>query len=220
MAWANVAGAFAAFLLCHTLPVRPPLRPWLEAALGKRGFSAAYSALSLVLLVWLIVAAGRAPFVPLWDWAPWQSHAALTLMLAACLLFGLAIGRPNPFSFGGRGGKGFDPEAPGFIRLTRHPLIAVLAIWSGAHMLANGDLAHVILFGAFGVFALLGGRLIDQRRQRAGETEWSRLRSAVSAQPLFGAGWGGSAIRLGGGFALWFVLVLLHPYLIGVDPLP
>lgn len=220
MGWANFAAAFTVFLLSHSLPIRPPLRPWLEGALGKRGFSLAYSALSLAILVWLIVAAGRTPYVPLWSWAPWQSYIALTLMLAACVLFGLAIGRPNPFSFGGRNGKGFDPGAPGIVRLTRHPLLTVLALWSGAHVLANGDLAHLLLFGSFGAFAVLGGKLIDRRKRRAGDAEWSRLRRAVKVQPLIGKGWNKSAIRFGGGLALWLVLVLLHPLVIGVSPLP
>ncbi|HHZ08454.1 MAG TPA: NnrU family protein, partial [Rhizobiales bacterium] len=77
MDWGEYALAFAAFFLTHSLPVRPPLRPWAVARLGRAGFAAAYSALSLAALAWLIVAAGRAPYLGLWDWAPWQNHVVL-----------------------------------------------------------------------------------------------------------------------------------------------
>lgn len=41
-----------------------------------------------------------------------------------------------------------------------------LSLWALAHVVPNGDLAHVILFGNFAAFALLGQRLVDRRRQR------------------------------------------------------
>ena len=105
--------AYVVFFLSHSLPVRPPLRPWLQARLGVSGFTLAYSALSLAALAWLIVAAGRAPHVTLWDWAPWQVHVPLTVMGPVCLILALSIGRPNPFSFGGARNDRFDPARPG-----------------------------------------------------------------------------------------------------------
>jgi uncharacterized membrane protein len=66
MGWAEFVAAYAAFFLSHSIPVRAPLRPWLQAQLGAAGFTLAYSALSVAVLVWLIGAAGRAPHVPLW----------------------------------------------------------------------------------------------------------------------------------------------------------
>lgn len=71
MDWLELAAAYAAFFLSHSVPVRPPLRPWLVARLGPTGFTIAYSALSLIVLAWLISATGRAPWVLLWQWAPW-----------------------------------------------------------------------------------------------------------------------------------------------------
>jgi uncharacterized membrane protein len=47
---AAYAAAYAAFFITHSLPVRPPLRPMLQTALGPRGFTLAYSALSLAAL--------------------------------------------------------------------------------------------------------------------------------------------------------------------------
>ncbi|MGI3213458.1 NnrU family protein, partial [Roseovarius tibetensis] len=61
MGWVEFAAAYTVFFLSHAIPVRPPVRPWLQARLGRAGFTAAYSALSLAVLAWLIAAAARAP---------------------------------------------------------------------------------------------------------------------------------------------------------------
>lgn len=214
--------AFAVFFLSHSLPVRPPLRPWLVARLGSRGFTAAYSVLSLAILWWLIVAAGRAPYVPLWHWAPWQSHVALTVMLISCVVIALSIGRPNPYSFGGARNERFDPENPGLVRLTRHPLLAALALWAAAHLLANGDAAHVMLFGTFALFALLGGRLVDRRRKRALGPRWSEMLERTKMRPLSSALDRGpvAVFRLICGVLLYLILLMLHPAVIGVSPIP
>lgn len=133
MGWFEFALAYVVFFLSHSLPVRPPLRPWLQARLGASGFTLAYSAQSFAVLAWLIAAAGR-----------WS----------------------------------------------RHPLLAALALWAAAHVVPNGDLAHLILFGTFAAFAFLGGRLIDRRKRHEMGPEWQRLvwlSKARRACP--GAGW-------------------------------
>lgn len=219
MGWNEFAFAFAAFFLTHSIPIRPPLRPWAVARLGHAGFGIAYSALSLGVLAWLIAAAGRAPYVPLWDWAPWQNHVVLAVMLPVCVILSLAIARPNPFSFGGAHNDRFDPARPGIVRLTRHPLLLALGIWSAAHILPNGDLAHVILFGTFAGFAMLGGRLVDRRRQREMGQRWHDLRAALSECPASLSLTTDTLLRLAAGLMLYAGLIWLHPLVIGVDPL-
>ena len=219
MGWNEFAFAFAAFFLTHSIPIRPPLRPWAVARLGHAGFGIAYSALSLAVLAWLIAAAGRAPYVPLWDWAPWQNHVVLAVMLPVCVILSLAIARPNPFSFGGAQNDRFDPASPGIVRLTRHPLLLALGIWSAVHILPNGDLAHVILFGTFAGFAMLGGRLVDRRRHREMGQRWHDLRAALSECPASLSLTADTLLRLAAGLMLYAGLIWLHPLVIGVDPL-
>jgi uncharacterized membrane protein len=191
------------------------------ARLGARGFMLAYSALSIAILAWLIGAAGRAPFVPLWPWAPWQPHVTLLAMLAVCLIVAFGVARPNPFSFGG-GRAGFDPARPGIVRWLRHPLLAAMALWAFAHLLPNGHLAHVLLFGTFAAFALIGHLLVDRRRRQALGPEWDRLDRVVRHGPLVPrpASWGGAFVRLAAGVALYAGLIAVHPLLFGVSPLP
>ncbi|MBU4529465.1 MAG: NnrU family protein [Hoeflea sp.] len=217
--WGEFIAAYGAFLASHAIPVRPPVKPFLTARLGKSGFSLAYSLLSIAVLVWLIVAAGRAPYAELWPRASWQNHVTLVTMAAACLILALAAFRPNPFSFGGWRNAAFDPARPGIIGWIRHPFLAVLALWAAGHLAPNGDLAHVVLFGGFALFALLGMRLIDRRRKREiGDQQWSRLVDAAKSGRSFApdASTSGRGVA---GLALLAALIWLHPHVIGLDPL-
>lgn len=216
MEWLEFATAYAAFFLSHSLPVRPPLRPWLQVRLGPSGFTLAYSALSLAVLAWLIGAAGRAPAMALWDWAPWQGYVPLIVMGPVCLILALSIGRPNPFSFGGARNELFDPSKPDIVRWSRHPLLLALALWAAAHVVPNGDLAHVILFGTFAVFSVLGQRLIDRRKRREMGRDWDALAAQVKSATPFSV----SLPRLVTGLALYLLLIAAHPLLFGVSPLP
>ncbi|MDX8350686.1 NnrU family protein [Cognatiyoonia sp. IB215446] len=222
MAWAGFIVAFIAFFVTHSLPVRPPLRPILVRALGPRGFGLAYGALSLGALTWLIIAAGQAPFVPLWSWAPWQNGVALILMGLSCIIFSLGLGRPNPFSFGGAQNYLFDPQRPGIVRLTRHPLLTALAVWALAHLIPNGDLAHVILFGVFAGFASFGGLLVDRRKRREMGQGWQMLKDDMGRQAhavAFMSAPVSDALRIVVAGFVYVGLLWLHPRVIGVNPI-
>jgi uncharacterized membrane protein len=213
--WLIYLAAWAAFLVSHVIPLRPRVKAAAVARLGPRGFTLAYSAVSLAALSALIASAGAAPQVPLWDWAPWQRTLAQAATLAACMLIAFAAFAPNPLSFGGWHNDRFDPARPGIAGLLRHPWLAALALWAAGHVPVSGDLAHVVLFGGFAVFALLGMRMIDARRQRQiGMAEWRRLANGPATPPPQ------AAARIVAGAALWVVLIRLHPHIIGPDAWP
>lgn len=221
--WLPFIAAFAAFFVSHSIPVRPPIKTKLVRFLGQRGFSLIYSAVSLGMLYLLIYAAARAPYVTLWDQMLWHRYVTLCGMLAMCLLLAISIGRPNPFSFGGWANHQFDPHNPGIVRLTRHPLLMVLALWAGLHLLPNGDLAHVILFGVFAGFALLGMTVVDRRRKRLmGADAWLNLAQQVSDAPLFQipSSWWNLAFRVGLGVFGFIILLHLHGHILGVAATP
>lgn len=227
--WIEFVAAFAVFLLSHAIPARPPVRAALVRALGELGFLLAYSLGSIAVLTWLIVAAGRAPFVEIWSFAPWQMWVPNLALPLACQFAAFGVGAANPLSFGGDPRKAFDPDHPGVAGVVRHPLLWAIALWSGAHVVPNGDLAHVLLFGFFALIALLGMVIIDRRKRRQlGAERWRALAARTSFWPFAAlvAGrfrpvvWRISPLRLGIGVAAWLTLLLLHPVVIGVSPLP
>lgn len=218
--WGLFLAALATFLLSHMIPARPAVRGWLIGALGRAGYFAAYSLISLAVLGWLIIAAANAPYVevipplPLLRWVP------LLIMPVVCWLAIAGLAIQNPFSFGGLGQKPFDPENPGILRSTRHPILVALMLWAVAHLLANGSLSHVILFGLFAGFALMGMVLIDRRNARLMGSEWHRLTRNTARltahaprpwPPLWV--WIAAASAFAG-------LLHLHLPVIGLSPLP
>lgn len=208
--WGEYALAWAFFLFSHALPVRPAVKGRIVARIGAGGFALVYSAVSVLALGWLIVAAGRAPFLPLWDWAAWQRPVAQVAMLGACLLIAFATLAPNPLSFGGWRNDRFDPARPGIVGRIRHPYLAALVLWAAGHLPANGDLAHALMFAGFAGFAALGMAMIDRRRRRElGAVALARLTAGRGHLP---AGW---HLRLAAGLALWLGLARLHPWLLG-----
>lgn len=213
--WATYIGAWALFLFTHAVPVRPPVKPWLIARLGAAGYGVAYSALSLGVLAWLFIAAARAPHIVLWPMPAAAHWIAFAAMLPAILLLSLTLGRPNLFSFGGTRNDQFDPDHPELIGRIRHPVLAALGLWAGAHLIINGSLAHAVMFGGFAGFAVLGMLLIDRRKQREmGGHAWQDLlmrsqSAAVTLPPKAG-------LRLGAGVMVTCALIAGHQWLSGV----
>lgn len=218
--WGLFIAALITFLLTHAIPARPAIRGRLIEALGQKGYFAAYSALSLMVLGWLIVAAAQAPYVevipPLgvFRWVP------VLVMPVVCWLAVAGLSIKNPFSFGGMGQRPFDPDNPGILRTTRHPILVALLLWAMAHLLANGSLSHVILFGLFAGFAAIGMVLIDRRNQRKMGAEWARLSRNTARFSL-------RAPRPWPRLWVWLVtlvvfevLIHLHAPVIGLSPLP
>ncbi len=225
--WGELLAAFAAFFLSHALPSRPALKARVVAVLGRAGYGVAFSLLSTGLLYWLIVATGRAPYVELWPPALWQRWTVNIIMPMVVLLGTFGVAAPNPFAFEGKA-AGFDPTRPGIAGVTRQPLFWAMLLWSLAHLLANGDVAHGLMFGAFAALAAAGMKLVEARRARTmGAAEWARLTAHTGLWPLwalFSGRWRPHALpsakRLGLAVVIWWSLLELHPLLIGPSPLP
>lgn len=230
--WSEFIATGLLFLVTHRIPTIPSVRQAIVGRVGETGFVISYSLLSIGMLAWLIIAAGRAPYVELWPFETWQMWAPVLAMAVACVIAAFSIGVPNPLSFGGGNTAAFDPERPGFVGFMRHGLLWALVIWSAAHIVPNGNLAHVILFGVFAAFSIFGMAMIDRRKRRQlGAAEWTRLTAKTSfwpAQSILSGRWrpAGPFLILGNGLrAAIAVLVYMgllhsHAFIIGVDPLP
>ncbi len=227
--WSEFFIAFVLFFLSHMIPAQPIIREWLIRHTGKTIYLTVYSVLSIVLFGWLIVAAGRAPYVAVWKFLPWQLWLPNIAMPIACLLFAFGTVAPNPLSIASSNNDAFEPDHPGIAGVTRHPVLWAAVLWAIAHAVPNGDLAHIVLFGLFGVFSLLGMLAIDARNRRVlGMAEWHRLSHNTSLVPLAalaGGRWRPSLgkinwLRLAAATGLYGGLLALHRPVIGVSPLP
>ena len=228
MGWIEFALAMGLFLVSHRIPAALGLKEHLIRRLGARGYLFLFSLGSVLLLWWVIVAAGRAPSVALWDQTPAARLAVNLAMPVVVLLTVFGVAAPNPFAFEGRP-DGFDPQAPGIAGLTRQPLLWALLLWSSAHLWVNGDLAHVFLFGSFAVFSLLGMKIVERRRARqAGPAEWARLSAHTGLLPgaaLLSGRWRpglakGGIVRFTFALAAYAALYHSHEIVIGASPAP
>jgi len=179
------------FLGTHSIAmVRPSLREQLIERLGLNAWQAGYALLSLIgilLVGWGYDLAGQAPLV-LWTPPDWLSYLNLLLMLPVFSLL-------------------FAAYLPGRIQsAVKHPMLLAVKIWAFSHLLVNGALADVLLFGAFLAWAV--AERISLRR-RAGPP--------VQGAP---AGRLNDAIALIGGLVLYLLFLFwLHGALFGVAPL-
>jgi uncharacterized membrane protein len=221
------AAAMAVFMASHRIPAMLGVKEAAQRALGARGYTFVFSVISVGLLLWVIWAAGRAPVVPLWsqsEAARWAVNLALPL---AILLGSYGVAAPNPFAFEGRA-AGFDPDRPGIAGITRQPLLWALLLWSAAHLWANGDLAHVILFGTFALFSALGMWIVERRRQRMmGPQVWQAQTRRTGLVPFFALILGRwvprsapGLLRLAIALVVWIAQIWLHPHVIGAWPMP
>ena len=227
--WGEMTLALTAFFASHVVPARPAVRRSLQAHLGGAAYGAIYSAVSLAVLAWLIAAARNAPHVQLWDFELWQLWVPNLIMPFVCLLIAFGLAAPNPFSIAGRGSASFDADHPGIAGITRHPLLWAITLWALAHMVPNGDLAHVLLFGLFAVFGIFGMAALNSRKRKQwGRTLW-RERAAKTSTIPFAALLGGhirlrdlhlDPLRAWVALAIYVTLLWAHSHLIGVSPLP
>lgn len=219
-----LALAAALWVAVHVGIAGTRLRAALAARLGEGGFRLAYSVLSFAAIGWLVMAWQAAPRPPLWDLPDAARWAVAALMLPAFWLFVASVATPNPTAVAGR----LAGEVRGVQRITRHPMLWSFALWAGLHLLAKGDAAGVLFFGAFLVTALVGMPSIDAKLAARDPALWARLASTTSILP-FGAilagrnrlvleevPWAVWAI----GTAAWAALLWLHPVIFGWPALP
>ncbi len=203
------------------------LRGALMRRLGERAFLGLFSLLSLASLSWLVVAFRGAPCAPLWIVPAWCRWLPVVVMPAACLLLVGAFSAPNPGAVRGEALLEREFAAQGVLRITRHPFLWAVVLWSSSHILANGDLAGSLFFGTLGLTAALGMSHIDRKRAQARPEAFARYRALTSTLPFLAVAQGRNALvwrefklPVGLGVLLLVALIALHRPLFHVPPLP
>jgi len=186
-----IAG-LAIFLGIHTVSiVAPEWRAAQVARVGEGPWKGLYSVIAAIGLGLLIYGYGVARQQPLALYTPPAAlrHLALLVMVPVFPLFVAAY-------------------FPGRIQAAaKHPMLLATKLWATAHLLANGTLADVLLFGGFLVWAIADRVSVKRRPPR----------SIPGAPPRpFN-----DAIALVVGLAIYALLVFGgHRWLFGVSPLP
>jgi len=181
----DLIAASAYFLLIHFGVSGTKLRDALVARLGPGPYRGAFALASILGLVWMIYAFRHAPAVPLWGFVLGFRPAASVLVLIAFLFAVIGIATPSPTRVGMEAKLKQGPDiARGMVRITRHPFLWGTALWALVHLIINGELAALILFGSLLVLALGGTTAIDAKRRRAFGDQWAQFAVVTSNIPF------------------------------------
>jgi uncharacterized membrane protein len=216
------------FVGIHPVISGSELRGKIVALMGEGPFRGLFSLLSLIGVVWLSRAYGQAEYIPLWGKFYAFRPYALVLMLLAFLCVVLAFTTPNPTAVGGEALLAEKEPAKGIQRITRHPFLWGVALWSFTHLILNGDLASVLFFGSFLVLAIEGPFSIDRKREKAVGESWNRFAAVTSNLPFQAIIEGRNSLQLGEigwwpplvAVMLYSLMLHFHRTLFGVSPLP
>jgi len=192
-----LSAAAAGFIFIHIGVAGTKLRDAIVGAIGEKAFQAVFSLVSLGL-IWLTVQGyNAAPYQDVWGHQEWARHLLWLLMLPAVLLMIIGLTTPNPTSAGQDGKLAEDEPAKGIVRITRHPFLTAVILWGVSHLIINGDLASIILFGAMTLTAALGTTSIDKKRQRKDPDNWQRFAAVTSIMPFGAIMAGRNSLKLG-----------------------
>jgi uncharacterized membrane protein len=177
------------FLGAHTLTTQRGLRARLIGRVGEGAYKAGYALVSvagLALIVWGFAHYRATGWVDVWYPPKAFKHITLALMLPAVVLVVAAYIRGRIYT------------------TLKHPMLAGVKLWAAAHLLANGDLGSIILFGSF-----LGWAVFDRISLKG--------RADAGAPPIPVGGLGNDLIAVAVGIVAYLALTFaFHPIVIGV----
>ena len=221
---ATLALAAAVFLVAHYVS-STPLRGGLVAMLGERAYLGLYTLASFAALGWMIWAYVKAPHEQLWAGDEFKAWAVVLMPLS---IVSIVVGgmTKNPGAVRQEHALRELGEPRGILRITRHPIMWGIALWAAVHIIARGDAASAIFFGAMLLLAVSGTILIDLRKGRALAADWQRFAAVTSNVPFAAILQGRNRFRFDEigwkrvsiGAAVYLVLMLAHPYVFGARP--
>jgi uncharacterized membrane protein len=178
------------FLGTHLFTTMRVARAGVIAKTGEVPYKIIYSLISIigVVMVGYGFAAWRSAGSPqLWFPPVWAKHLALLLVLFACICITSAY-------------------PPTHLRVwLKHPMLVGVKTWAVAHLIANGDLAGIVLFTAVLAWAVISR--ISQKYRPAPRYPEPRLRADIIATAM-------------GLILFWLLGTYFHPHVVGLSVLP
>ena len=170
------------FIGIHLVPAFGTTRDRLVDRLSQNGYMMLFTVLSLVGIALMVWGESKAPHINVWLPPAWGHDAAMVIMFPSMVLLSVAKLPTN------------------VKRFTPHPMMWGFILWSFAHLLANGDLASIILFGSIGVYSFVAILSANQRGVQSSAEIVSANRETVA---------------VGFGVIVYIAMLYLHPYLFG-----
>jgi uncharacterized membrane protein len=212
----------------HLLLSFGPIRSRLVSKLGEKTFQATYSVIALATFAGMVFGWLEAPYTLLWRSPGWAAFVPIVLLPIASIFLVAGFTTQNPAIAGQAGTLEERTEPYGIVRVSRHPALWGFALWALAHVLPNGDLSSLFLFGSIAALAILGMLHIDARRRAAMGASWDRFRAQTSLVPFVAIVTGRTPLRMSeigvarivAGLGLYAFYLAAHTSMFGVSPYP
>ena len=181
------------FFSIHMMPFYPEYRAQLIEKLDNDTIDAEgmykiiFSVISLVGLIFVGIGKGSIEFIGLWDTPAFFRYIAVVLILVSFIMM-VAAYTPNNIK-----------------RYVPHPMLTGVIIWGVTHMLVNGDVISLILFGSFVAYSVMAIKLINRRDQGKGSEQDARESIPVVKD----------AIVVGIGILGCLLVLWMHKFLFG-----
>lgn len=177
------------FLGAHTFTTRRDARGRAIASMGEGTYKLLYSVVSLAglaMIIWGFAEYRATGWIDVWYPPKAMKHITVALMLPAVILVVASYLRGRIYA------------------TLKHPMLAGVKLWALAHLLANGDLGSIILFGSFLGWAVYD-RISLKRRTDGG------------GPPIPVGGTSNDLIAIAVGVVAYLALAFaFHPVVIGV----
>lgn len=179
----SLFAAAGVFMGIHLLVSGTTLRDLIVQRIGEKLYLPLFALTSLGAVVWLCYAYESAKYSPA-NTVLFQSGALVWALgpVVVGLAFALVVPgvlRSNPTS--ACQGKA---KIAGVLRVTRHPFLVGVILWSGFHLVAVGTLAGMIFFASFLLVALIGTKAIDHKVSRKRPQDWKYICGETSILPF------------------------------------
>jgi uncharacterized membrane protein len=181
----EVLGAGLFLLITHFGLSSTPLRGALVGVIGERGFQGLYSLVAigaLALLIWTWRESPRLEYAWFSDPSLFWIPKAVMVLAMIFLLGGFLV--PNPTQVGGEKILDKGADTRGLLRITRHPFLWSVILWSVSHIVVNGDYVSVCFFGTFLLLGGIGTLLLDHKKAQSLGDKWAPFAAATSNVPF------------------------------------
>jgi len=223
----SLIAAAVFFVGIHLFIAGTRVRDRLVSTLGEGPYLGVFSLLSLVGIVWLSAAWAGADMVPLWGRPAAFVPVSWGLTAVAFLFVVVGLTPPSPTAMGGESALDAEDSVRGILRITRHPFLWGVALWAVTHVIANGDAASLVFFGALAALGLAGPPSIDAKRARTHGERRERFAARSSSLPFAAIASGRNRLVLGElgawrialALVVWAAVLYFHGAIFGGAPL-
>ena len=179
----------ALWYVTHLLPMwAPGRRAAMAAKLGEGPYKGLYALTTIGAVVLMVIGYQNAEWVDVWTPPTFLIHVNNLLMLLAVFTF-IAGSFASPVR-----------------RVIRHPQLIAVKTWALAHLLVNGDLASIVLFGALLVWAVMAMIGTNKRDGKRAEHPPANAHGLI--------------IHIAAGLAVFGVITYIHGWMLGVWTFP